>query len=222
MPQTRSLLLVGSPTWAQALQLALKHSFPDTVTASGGGEARHLVREQQPSLTLVQARLPDEASLLLIETLATGPVPIPAVLLCPHPSDLQTRLALAFQARGAASEGSGLPVLLETLEKVRAGQAVFFGGPPPGCNLRVRAHLRPTRQQLTVLRQYAITPLRKAVASAVGLSLNTVDDHLHRLCRKLEADSHHDLVHRAIELGLIPSPKPRTAPPRATHLVPVC
>jgi DNA-binding NarL/FixJ family response regulator len=192
------------------------------ITASSGAEARPLVREQQPTLALVQARLPDEGSLLLIETLASGPNPILTVLLCRHPSDLQTRLAWAFGARGAASEDSGLPRLLETLKQLSAGREVFFGGAPPDCTRRERALLRPTRQQLAVLRQYAITPLRKAVASAVGLSLNTVDDHLHRLCRKLEADSHHDLVHHAIELGLIPSPMPRTAPPRATHPDPVC
>lgn len=81
--------------WTQVLTPSLEGPFPEIVTAHSADEARLLGREHHPALAVVQVRLPHEASLLLIDTLAAGPAPIPAVLLSLFASGLQARLARA-------------------------------------------------------------------------------------------------------------------------------
>ncbi len=107
------------------------------------------------------------------------------------------KLAYARQLAGAMAF-LALGVYIGT-RVVAAPPPVPFDGNP-----KAQAALGISPRELTVLHEIAAGRSNKEIATALGVSPNTVKTHIARLFEKLEAKRRTDALAKARELGLVP------------------
>lgn len=113
---------------------------------------------------------------------------------------------------GIARKSAPLPVLVETLRRVAAGEAELsaeWAAAMDADPLLSAAGL--SRQEQHVLELFARGVKAQTVASELGISIGTVDDYVRRIRAKYQrvgrpAHTKIDLYKRAVEDGILPPP----------------
>jgi DNA-binding NarL/FixJ family response regulator len=114
-------------------------------------------------------------------------------------------------ARGYVTKNIATDELLDAIERVRSGDAVFsqrlagfvldaFAGPPQGSEDPELDQL--TAREREVLRHIARGYLYKEVALRLGISAKTVEAHVSAVLRKLQLSNRHELSRWAAERRL--------------------
>jgi DNA-binding NarL/FixJ family response regulator len=170
-----------------------------------------LVIDQRPDVVLLDVHMPDGGGVAVIRGSADA---APATLfLALSASDAAEDVIATVRAgaRGYVTKNIATSELLEAIDRVRGGDAVFsprlagfvldaFAGPPP-------ASEDPELDQLTarereVLRHIARGYLYKEIALRLGISAKTVEAHVSAVLRKLQLSNRHELSRWAAERRL--------------------
>jgi DNA-binding NarL/FixJ family response regulator len=178
-------------------------------------EALSLVTEQQPDVVLLDVHMPDGGGVAVIQG-ATGAAP-DTLFLALSASDAAEDVIATIRAgaRGYVTKNIATDELLDAIDRVRGGDAVFsprlagfvldaFAGPAP----TGAGDADPDLDQLTarereVLRHIARGYMYKEIALRLGISAKTVEAHVSAVLRKLQLSNRHELSRWAVERRLV-------------------
>lgn len=196
--------------------LAACPDFEVVGEASDGPTAVALARQLRPDIILIGNARPAldgiEATRLI-----RAELPETRVILLSAREDVREALeALAAGACGYLLKAVGPEALIEAVKRAAAGECVL--GPAimqmilaealqaarrDGTGEPTRGRFRLTRRELEVLRLIARGRTNRQVAAELGISENTVKNHLRSVLAKLSLNRRSQAVRYARELGLI-------------------
>ncbi|HKE82054.1 MAG TPA: response regulator transcription factor [Solirubrobacteraceae bacterium] len=174
-------------------------------------EAVALVTEVRPDVVLLDVHMPEGGGVAVIRgaaELAPG-----TLFLALSASDAAEDVIATIRAgaRGYVTKNIATDELVDAIERVRAGDAVFsprlagfvldaFAGPAPKPEDPELDQL--TAREREVLRHIARGYLYKEIALRLGISAKTVEAHVSAVLRKLQLSNRHELSRWAAERRL--------------------
>jgi len=184
--------------------------------ASTAAEALQGVRDLQPDVVLLDISMPETNGLQALHTLKAENTSSHIIMLTMHDDESYLREALSAGASGYALKQAADTELLSAV------RAVYQGGTylrPAHTHLLLEGHPEPTPKaqaapaeaeanrlsprELEVLRLLAMGYTNKQAADQLALSVKTVETYKARLMAKLSLNSRAELVHYALQRGLM-------------------
>lgn len=177
--------------------------------ASDGVEACALIRAHQPHIALLDLDMPKLDGLGVARVIAAEHLSARLVFLTMHSDELHFQEALDAGACGYLVKDSAAADVVHCLHAVAAGQEYFSPALSGHLLNRVRRasalqvdepgvqSLSPAeRRVLALLGEYRTS---KEIATLLGISARTVENHRARICEKLNLRGTHALVKFAIQ-----------------------
>ncbi len=187
----------------------LSKDFTVLGTVADGEALLTLARRTRPDLVLLELTLAGADSLELVRTLQVELPETRCVLVTRHADLHHVRAAFAAGARGYVLKDATPTELVEALGKVMAGETYVSpklglesGSVPPQA-ITQEGSGSLTARQIEVLRHVAEGHTGKQIASALGISLKTVESHKACISRQLGLRSTAALTRYAVEKGLL-------------------
>lgn len=212
-PRARIMIVDDHPMWRDAVERDLTARGYDVVATAGSvREAVDRARATRPDLVLMDMNLPGgdgdgaDATSAIMRTL--GDVRVLVLSASSARSDVLD--AVKVGASGYLLKSASADELVDAVEATLRGDAVFT----PELAGLVLAHLRGrsddpsdptsalTPRETEVLRMVAKGLASKQIASRLGLSSRTVDNHVAATLRKLHLANRVELTRFALENGL--------------------
>jgi DNA-binding NarL/FixJ family response regulator len=177
-------------------------------------DAVSLVTEQRPDVVLLDVHMPDGGGVAVIQG-AAGAAP-DTLFLALSASDAAEDVIATIRAgaRGYVTKNIATSELLDAIDRVRSGDAVFsprlagfvldaFAGPVPAGASDADPELdQLTAREREVLRHIARGYMYKEIALRLGISAKTVEAHVSAVLRKLQLSNRHELSRWAAERRL--------------------
>jgi DNA-binding NarL/FixJ family response regulator len=177
-------------------------------------EAVSLVSAQRPDVVLLDVHMPDGGGVAVIQG-AAGAAP-DTLFLALSASDAAEDVIAVIRAgaRGYVTKNIATDELLDAIDRVRGGDAVFsqrlagfvldaFAGPAPAGGSNADPELdQLTAREREVLRHIARGYMYKEIALRLGISAKTVEAHVSAVLRKLQLSNRHELSRWAAERRL--------------------
>ena len=176
----------------------------DVVSASSDiDEAIDAIRDHRPDVVLVDVHMPGGGGLAVIENVSESNPDIKFLALSVSDAAEDVIAMIRAGARGYVTKSIAPEELVEAIERVHAGDAVFSprlaGFVLDAFADVVPAEVDPEMDQLTprereVLRQIARGYSYKQVARRLSISVKTVETHVSNVLRKLQLSNRHELA----------------------------
>ncbi|HPF69587.1 MAG TPA: response regulator [Candidatus Krumholzibacteria bacterium] len=169
----------------------------ESVPCATGGALLEAYSDERPSCVLLDVRLPDQGGLQVLAQLAERPLPPPVIVITGHAD-----VPMAVQAlKSGALEFLEKPVRnQDLLDKVQKAIAADVAGRLERMKLQEIVNrlesLSPREREVMDLVVDGVP--NKAIASALGLSMKTIEFHRARVMRKMEAESSADLIRQVL------------------------
>jgi DNA-binding NarL/FixJ family response regulator len=177
-------------------------------------EAVSLVTDERPDVVLLDVHMPDGGGVAVIQGVA-GAAP-DTLFLALSASDAAEDVIAVIRAgaRGYVTKNIATDELLDAIDRVRGGDAVFsqrlagfvldaFAGPAPAGASNADPKLdQLTAREREVLRHIARGYMYKEIALRLGISAKTVEAHVSAVLRKLQLSNRHELSRWAAERRL--------------------
>ncbi len=184
------------PLFRIGLKYALRdQGFEVLAEASDGLEALDAVRQFQPDAALLDVKMPGMTGIEVCEKLRATNPNVVSVLITTFAEPAIVQAARSAGARGYLSKETAPEELARQLREIVAHPEIDR---LPKVNVP-----RLTPREGDVLPLLAKGYSNKEIARALGVSPDTIKDHLARLYTKLNARDRTDAVGRARNLGLI-------------------
>jgi DNA-binding NarL/FixJ family response regulator len=184
--------------------------------AAGVDEALRLIEQEQPDVVLLDVHMPDGGGVEVLRRASELESPPRFLALSASDAAEDVIAVIRAGARGYVTKSISAAELLDAIERVRSGDAVFSprlagfvldafaGGPEEGD--RGTVPLSPdaaeadesdvdqlTPREREVLRHLARGYLYKEIAQRLGISVKTVEAHVSAVLRKLQLSNRHQL-----------------------------
>lgn len=176
----------------------------DVVSASSDiDDAIDAIRDQRPDVVLVDVHMPGGGGLAVIENVSETNPDIKFLALSVSDAAEDVIAMIRAGARGYVTKSIAPDDLVEAIERIHAGDAVFSprlaGFVLDAFADVVPAQADPEMDQLTprereVLRQIARGYSYKQVARRLSISVKTVETHVSSVLRKLQLSNRHELA----------------------------
>ncbi len=195
---------------------ALLESQPDFAVvgeAGSGGEVADLVDRLRPDVLLLDLVLPGLNGLEVMRQVRERTPATRVLVLSMHANESYVLEALRNGASGYLLKTASSSEVIEAVRAVVAGKRYLS---PPLSDRVIEAYAQQaqpatdayetlTTREREVLHLAAEGHKNVEIASRLGISNRTVETHRANLMRKLNLQSHADLVRYAIRRGLVPS-----------------
>ncbi|WP_100444770.1 response regulator transcription factor [Glycomyces xiaoerkulensis] len=199
------------PIWRDALSRDLTEAGHEVLACVGDARgALTAIGQMRPEVAILDLQLPDRSGVAVLRELGEDTATEVLVLSASGESD-DVLEAVKAGARGYLVKSAGTAELLEAVERVAAGDAVFTPG-LAGLVLGEYRRLatagaderRPSlsERETEVLRLVATGLTYKEIAARLYLSHRTVQNHVQRTLSKLQLHNRAQLVRYAIEHGI--------------------
>ena len=176
----------------------------EVVSASSDiDEAIDAIRDSRPDVVLVDVHMPGGGGLAVIENVSETNPDIKFLALSVSDAAEDVIAMIRAGARGYVTKSIAPEELVEAIQRVHAGDAVFSprlaGFVLDAFADVVPAEVDPEMDQLTprereVLRQIARGYSYKQVARRLSISVKTVETHVSNVLRKLQLSNRHELA----------------------------
>jgi DNA-binding NarL/FixJ family response regulator len=160
--------------------------------AASGDEAIRLVATTSADVVLLDIRMPDGDGLSALSRLKLDRPDLPVLMLSTYDNPTYVARAVALGACGYVLKGSSREKMIEAIRTAAAGQnawtreelrRVTGALATPRLSADVEAPL--TQRESEVLRQLAYGLTNKEIAMALGISYETVKEHVQHILRKI-------------------------------------
>lgn len=175
--------------------------------AASGDEAVRLALELRPQVLLMDMRMPGMTGIEATRQLMTESPDLRVLILSAHEDEDYVREALAAGACGYLLKTAPGSELVGGVRAVVAGSTVLS---PTISRKLAQSPLSPSRasdrlssREFTVLRLIARGHANKEIAVELGISVRTVEGHLHSIFEKLGVGSRTEAVVHAVHDGLL-------------------
>jgi DNA-binding NarL/FixJ family response regulator len=175
--------------------------------AAGVDEALRLIEQERPDVVLLDVHMPDGGGVEVLRRASELESPPRFLALSASDAAEDVIAVIRAGARGYVTKSISAAELLDAIERVSSGDAVFSprlagfvldafaGGPEPAAP---EAGSDDDIDQLTprereVLRHLARGYLYKEIAQSLGISVKTVEAHVSAVLRKLQLSNRHQL-----------------------------
>lgn len=170
-----------------------------------GEEALELVRALKPRVLLIDIQMPRRDGISVVKELAAEPGRPAMVVLTSAGGDTQILRALQAGADGYLLKTATEEELARALRLVAGGTPALF---QPEVSRALVASYRPggealTEREVEIVRTLALDLSNKEIASKLGISERTVQQHLSNVFSKLGVASRTGAVLKALHLGTI-------------------
>ena len=174
-----------------------------------------LVLDQRPDVVLLDVHMPDGGGVAVIR--GTADEAPGTLFLALSASDAAEDVIATIRAgaRGYVTKNIATDELLDAIDRVRGGDAVFsprlagfvldaFARPtPPGGGDADPELDQLTAREREVLRHIARGYMYKEIALELGISAKTVEAHVSAVLRKLQLSNRHELSRWAVQRGWV-------------------
>jgi two-component system, NarL family, nitrate/nitrite response regulator NarL len=192
----RIIIVDDHPLFRVGLSYALRSLGFDVIAeASDGIEGVRRVTELKPDAVLLDAKMPRMDGLEACREITRALPQTRVVMLTTFSEPALIQAAKDAGASGFVNKETEAERLAELLERMLQDQTYTRF---PTIELP-----KLTARELEVLRLMATGQSNKEIARALGLSPDTIKDHLENLYRKLEASDRVTAAKRAQQLGLV-------------------
>ena len=208
--KTRILLVDDHPIVRQGIRFLVDHE-PDLEVAAEADDAAgamQAAKASRPQVAVVDLSLNESSGLELIKDLTLRCPDVRVLVLSMRDESLYAERALKAGARGYITKEEGTDRIIEGIREVLKGNiylseslaskmiARFVGGrPEPAAS----AEDRLTDRELEVFELIGRGLTTRQIASALNLSVKTIESHRANIKDKLELDGATDLLKYAIE-----------------------
>jgi DNA-binding NarL/FixJ family response regulator len=220
MAPVRIVTVDDHPIFRDGLRRLLEAEPGFAVVAEGGSgaEALRLVQTMTPDVLLLDLALPDMSGLDVLRRLHEADSAVRVVLLTASADRQQSTDAMRLGARGLVLKESATPLLYKCIRAVMAGEYWLGQDRLPdviGALRELQAHRKPTpaetltHRELLVIRAIVDGGTNRQVADDLGLSEQTVKNHLSTVYDKLGVSNRLELALYAIHHKLTDRLRPR-------------
>ncbi len=182
--------------------------------ACDGLQATRMSQSLHPEVLIMDVTMPKLDGLEATRRILRESPATKILILTMHESDQMVRRVLEAGARGYVLKSDLAGQLVRAVREVSAGRLFLT---PKVSDMVLRAFLgrekrsrngknredELTRREQEVLRLLASGKSNKEVGAALGIAVRTAETHRAKIMLKLEVHSVVELIHRAIDMGLI-------------------
>jgi DNA-binding NarL/FixJ family response regulator len=200
----------------QVVRVGLHRLFQDSDArivgeASCTEEVVPLVQRHTPDVVLLDIRMGEEDGFVALERLRDQFPEVRVIMLSTYDNPTYIARAVALGAQDYVLKGAPREQILESVRDVAHGN-----GPPPGSLLvRIRMEMERrgekierdeipvTNRELQVLRHIALGLSNRDIGRSLGISVETVKEHVQNILRKIHAVDRTQAAVWAIKRGLV-------------------
>lgn len=175
----------------------------DLIGMSASGEdALRLINDRVPDVVLLDLRMPGMSGVETLQALKRAGRPVRVIILTNYETDEDIYRAVQAGAQGYLLKDTSLREMLEAIRAVHGGKRYIPRHIASRLAERmVRTDL--TARELQILQLLAKGPSNKQIGHALGISNNTVRNHVLKIMEKLEVSDRTEAATTAIQRGLI-------------------
>ncbi len=212
----RVLIVDDHPLFREGLKSLVERSagYETVGEAGSGAEALALARDLKPDLVTMDVSLPDMSGIEAVREIVRAIPSVRILMLSMYPKFDYVADAFKAGAKGYVVKEATSARLIQAMDALSRGEHFLDGQVSQDIVAKLAGSGKDTRVQderyglLTsreqqVMRMVAEGVPSRAIASQLGLSLKTVENHRANLMKKLGVHSKMELVRYAARLGLI-------------------
>ncbi|MBX3414340.1 MAG: response regulator transcription factor [Pirellulales bacterium] len=178
--------------------------------AASGHEAVALVAQTQPDVVMLDVRMSDGDGLAALARLKQDRPELPVLILSTYDNPTYVARAVALGASGYILKGANREELLAAIRTAAVGESVWsredlrrvtgaLAAPRLGDDMEVPL----TKRESEVLRQMALGLTNKEIAQTLGISYETVKEHVQHILRKIGVSDRTQAAVWAVRRGLV-------------------
>ncbi len=171
-------------------------------SAPSGEAALRMVLEHEPDVLLLDLRMPGMSGVETLLALKDANRSVRVIILTNYETDEDIYRAVQAGAQGYLLKDTSLREMVEAIRAVHAGKRYIPRHIASRLAERmVRTDL--TARELEILKLLSRGPTNKQIGHALGISDNTVRNHVLKIIEKLEVSDRTEAATTAIQRGLI-------------------
>ncbi len=178
--------------------------------AAGGTEAVELAKSHQPDVVILDIRMPDGDGISALEAIHTALPETKVVVLSTYDNPTYIARAVAMGASDYVLKGSGREQLLTAIQNAVSGEgpsetSVMYAVAGT-MNIRkkpISDEVPLTNRESQVLRHVALGLSNKEIGLSLGISVETVKEHVQNILRKISVSDRTQAAVWAVRKGFV-------------------
>lgn len=177
--------------------------------AASGNEALRMAKESQPDVMLLDIRMPDGDGLSALQQIKQEHPALPVLMLSTYDNPTYVSRAVTLGASGYILKGSGREKLIQSIRAAAEGEATWtreemrrmtgaMAAPRAAGDLEAAL----TQRETEVLTHLAHGLTNKQIAERLGISYETVKEHVQHILRKIGVADRTQAAVWAVRSGL--------------------
>ena len=195
------------------LRSMLEGNDVEVIAEAGSGAETLLAVEHHAAsldIVLLDVRLPEGDGLKILSNLKDTHPDLPVLMISTFDNATYMARSVALGASGYVLKNVDQPVLLERIRKVAAGDTVWrreelrrVSGALSTPRMPIDVEVTLTQRESEVLHQLAHGLTNKQIAEALGISYETVKEHVQHILRKIGVSDRTQAAVWAVRQGLV-------------------
>jgi DNA-binding NarL/FixJ family response regulator len=184
--------------------------FSVIAEAKNGDEAVKLAAKHKPDMVLLDIRMPEVDGLAALGRIKMAQPDLPVLILSTYDNPTYVARAVALGASGYLPKGLSRDELLAALRKVAGGEDAWtrdelrrVTGALATPRMAGDVEVPLTQRESEVLRQLALGLTNKEIGQALGISYETVKEHVQHILRKIGVTDRTQAAVWAVRKGLV-------------------
>jgi DNA-binding NarL/FixJ family response regulator len=211
-PKTIKLLIADDHEVVRSGIKSLVAGSEIEVVAEAGtaDDAVRLAEERHPDVVLLDIRMPDNDGLNALSRIKLARTDLPVLMLSTYDNPTYVARAVALGACGYLLKGLTRDELLAAIRRVAAGGDAWtreelrrVTGALATPRVAADVEVPLTQRESEVLRQLAFGLTNKEIAQALGISYETVKEHVQHVLRKVGVSDRTQAAVWAVRKGLV-------------------